>query len=112
VGECFFWYWPTRVVPDKGPLNGCVYVCVWNLFNSTESREDLNIDNDHTCVEIKQHSGSRTKTESKAGRRIPLPRCKHTHTHTQMDGQPKNIIPLGLIYRTDNGIKQQCSVME
>jgi len=26
VGECFFWYQPTRVVPDKGPLNGCVCV--------------------------------------------------------------------------------------
>ena len=24
VGECFFWYRPTRVVPDKRPLNGCV----------------------------------------------------------------------------------------
>ena len=23
-----FWYWPTRVVPDKGPLNGRVCVCV------------------------------------------------------------------------------------
>ena len=23
-----FRYWPTRVVPDKGPLNGCVRVCV------------------------------------------------------------------------------------
>jgi len=22
------WYQPTRVVPDKGPLNGCVCVCV------------------------------------------------------------------------------------
>ena len=22
------WYWLTWVVPDKGPLNGCVYVCV------------------------------------------------------------------------------------
>jgi len=21
------WYWLTRVVPDKGPLNGCVCVC-------------------------------------------------------------------------------------
>jgi len=28
VGERFFWYRPTRVVPDKGPLNGCVCVCV------------------------------------------------------------------------------------
>ena len=26
VGECFFWYRPTRVVPDKRPLNGCVCV--------------------------------------------------------------------------------------
>jgi len=23
-----FWYWLTRVVLDKGPLNGCVCVCV------------------------------------------------------------------------------------
>jgi len=28
VGECFFWYQPTRVVPDQRPLNGCVCVCV------------------------------------------------------------------------------------
>ena len=26
VGECFFWYRPTRVVPDQRPLNGrCCY---------------------------------------------------------------------------------------
>ena len=25
-----FWYWLTRVVLDKGPLNGCVCVCDWN----------------------------------------------------------------------------------
>ena len=28
VGECFFWYRPTRIVPDKRPLNGCVILCV------------------------------------------------------------------------------------
>ena len=28
VGECFFWYRPTQVVPDQRPLNGCVCVCV------------------------------------------------------------------------------------
>ena len=28
MGECFFWYRLTRVVPDKRPLNGCVCVCV------------------------------------------------------------------------------------
>jgi len=26
VGERFFWYRPTRVVPDKGPLDGCLCV--------------------------------------------------------------------------------------
>jgi len=31
VGECFFWYRPTWVVPDQRPLNGvraCVRACV------------------------------------------------------------------------------------
>ena len=30
VGECFFWYRPTRVVPYQRPLNGCV--CCGNLW--------------------------------------------------------------------------------
>jgi len=32
VGECFFWYRPTRVVPDKRPLNGCCcrVLRIWN----------------------------------------------------------------------------------
>jgi len=29
VGECFFWYRPTRVVPDQRPLNGrCITATV------------------------------------------------------------------------------------
>ena len=28
MGECFFQYRPTWVVPDKRPLNGCECVCV------------------------------------------------------------------------------------
>jgi len=28
AGECFFWYQPTQVVPEKGLLNGCVCVLV------------------------------------------------------------------------------------
>ena len=31
MGECFFWYQPTRVIPDQRPLNGCVCVCVCNV---------------------------------------------------------------------------------
>jgi len=30
-----FWYWLTRVVPEKGPLNGCVCACEceWYVFS-------------------------------------------------------------------------------
>ena len=28
-----FWYWLTRVVLDKGPLNGCVCVCVYAVWS-------------------------------------------------------------------------------
>ena len=45
VGECFFWYRPTQVVPDKRPLNGVVVVTmnwVWwvtqSLFSSAHWR--------------------------------------------------------------------------
>ena len=24
VSECFFWYWPTWIVPGQTPLNDCV----------------------------------------------------------------------------------------
>ena len=54
MGECFFWYRPTRVVPDKRPLNGCVRVCVCVLsihlficlsafrFRHVNERDDTN----------------------------------------------------------------------
>ena len=38
MGECFFWYWPTRVVPDKGPLNGCVCVSLKYLSVTAEMK--------------------------------------------------------------------------
>jgi len=28
-----FWYWLTRVVPEKGPLNGCACECEWYVFS-------------------------------------------------------------------------------
>ena len=34
-----FWYWLTRVVPEKGPLNGCVCVC--SVPTPTVMRHDL-----------------------------------------------------------------------
>ena len=35
-----FWYWLTRVVTEKGPLNGCVCVYVYHA-EGTESRDNL-----------------------------------------------------------------------
>jgi len=34
-----FWYQLTRAVPDKGPLNGCMYVHLWTQLNSIGERE-------------------------------------------------------------------------
>ena len=35
MGECFFWYRPTQVIPDKGPLNDCVCMCMcWYIWIS------------------------------------------------------------------------------
>ena len=36
AGECFFWYRPTRFVPDKRPLNGC-YCCCLSICLSVPS---------------------------------------------------------------------------
>ena len=36
MGECFFWYWPTRVVLDTGPFNGCMRVPVCAPFVTPE----------------------------------------------------------------------------
>ena len=42
VGECFFWYWPTRVVQDKRPLNGCVCVQCYVDKHDLESNSEIN----------------------------------------------------------------------
>jgi len=34
-----FWYRLTRVVPDKGQLNGCVCVCVYIYMDQTHKHE-------------------------------------------------------------------------
>jgi len=52
VGECFFWYLPTRVVPDQRPLNGrcCWHVALsisclkkinWSVFSSTGQHHSM-----------------------------------------------------------------------
>jgi len=52
VGECFFWYWPTRVVLDQRPLNDCVCVCVYitmdvmNIQHSIVNMHDICCDTD------------------------------------------------------------------
>jgi len=29
MSSCTFWYWLTRVVPEKGPVNGCCCCCCY-----------------------------------------------------------------------------------
>jgi len=41
-----FWYRPTRVVPEKGPLNGCVCVCV----ECTECTQKLTVSQLEYCI--------------------------------------------------------------
>jgi len=38
VGECFFWYWLTQLVADKGPKKIAVLCDIQHLFNSYISR--------------------------------------------------------------------------
>jgi len=46
VGECFFWYRPTRVVPDQRPLNGrCCCCCnrpIKMIYRPAVTNEGLN----------------------------------------------------------------------
>ena len=60
MGECFFWYRPTRVVLDQRPLNGCVCVCVCVQVSSvTETvRQHHDVDNqcDKLAVELQVKS--------------------------------------------------------
>ena len=37
-----FWYWLTQVVPEKGPLNGCVCVC-WTFTIRYDTRCYFNV---------------------------------------------------------------------
>jgi len=75
VSECFFWYQPTQVVPDKGPLSSCV--CAYYPQN----------------VLFRRKSKLSLMPKSKSSKCMyPAPNCEtvvtslqstmHTHTHT------------------------------
>ena len=52
MGECFFWYRPTRVVPDQRPLNGrCLYLDATLRVGGSEEKEEGNATNrDFKCI--------------------------------------------------------------
>ena len=55
MGECFFWYLPTRVVPDQRPLNGCCSTCITQ--NKTHEVPNLPHSQDAACnVQIRNFS--------------------------------------------------------
>ena len=50
MGECFFWYRPTRVVPDKRLLNCCVCVLINNHCEpSLDCMQDGLVQQIHIC---------------------------------------------------------------
>ena len=38
-----FWYWPIQIVPDKGPLNGCLLVAIHDSLNTASWRPAVHI---------------------------------------------------------------------
>jgi len=57
-----FWYWLTWVVPDKGPLNVCVCVCVpWHVTNHSGqlSLGSIGIEYQSECGDALQLGASR-----------------------------------------------------
>ena len=51
-----FWYWLTQIVPDKGPLNGYVFVCVCSILSNTiaESFSILSLIHFTLCISCDQ----------------------------------------------------------
>jgi len=49
-----FWYRPTWVVPDKGPLNGCVCVCVYAVSAVAATRVS-NVQQATVCGRYNRH---------------------------------------------------------
>ena len=52
-----FWYRLTRVIPKKGPLNGCVCVCVWliifiTLLNFTSRQRGARCGDECVCISV------------------------------------------------------------
>ena len=54
MGECFFWYRPTRVVPEKRLLNDreCLWVCVNLMYTVTITTLNHLIKAKHQQVDI------------------------------------------------------------
>jgi len=49
-----FWYRPTRVVPERGPLNGCVCVCWLALWAHTTIAYRIVLHHKHRTVDMAQ----------------------------------------------------------
>jgi len=50
VGECSFWYRPTRVVPDQRPLNGCCRLLLSFVFVNNFSAAEKVLNRDRSLV--------------------------------------------------------------
>ena len=101
-----FWYRLTRVVPDKGPLNGCVCVCSRQIttptphqsifrgrmlfltpsqqFQSTEGIYTArHVNNIVCCINLHSHWLFSDGGLSQYIERLDYKACQSTHTHVQ-----------------------------
>jgi len=46
-----YWYWLTRVVPEKGPLNGCVWVLHWTVHQLARNNT-IYVNNIHSILYV------------------------------------------------------------
>ena len=60
MGECFFWYWPTRVVPDQRPLNGCVCACVRACVRSSYKYSRFHYYDTRCYFNVRSKAGTHT----------------------------------------------------
>jgi len=58
AGECFFWYRPTHVVPDKRPLNGCC--CYYQFMTHKLKLIHIPFEWMGKCLSVVRHQDSGT----------------------------------------------------
>ena len=115
MGECFFWYRPTRVVPDQRPLNGrCCCCCptlvisqslvcfiiTWPWSQTHNTSDAWTMPNKgHWHSGISKGGGQRGQLLLTLGAVCLLCSCINTGGASMYDGQPCDIILMSTVIK-------------